>query len=463
MLKQERITHLTKIGFGTLLLSLLIIAMAQASQVSLQWDPNNPSPEGYKLFIRNADQSYDYDQPIWQGSATTATVDCDSGEGCYFVVRAFDSNANESGDSNEVYYEVASADPDPDNDYGNPPVDSPDSEDTPPGSIGENPTDGFDMDERADLTPLLEADTAVLNQIKGHAKTRWQISTDSGFSALVLDITSSNLTSYQVPDLILDTDEEYFWRALFLDDQGDIIFVGDFQRFTTIEASQSDDLDSNGLPDSQEPNHEILDLDNNGVNDYIQGDILCVNNVNGDGQIGIKTVSPHATLVSLMSHNNYSFSNSLNVPEMTSMGIISFKLHLVNDETTATVTVYFSTPAPDDAHWFKYDTELGWQEYDEAVFSDDRLSVTITLVDGGAGDEDGIRNGIIVDPSGLGYRSSGSQNMGSAGSAAGPANSCFISSIDQARGFRTCPMVLVFTVALVMLGRFLRTGRESRQ
>jgi hypothetical protein len=66
--------------------------------------------------------------------------------------------------------------------------------------------------------------------------------------------------------------------------------------------------------------------------------------------------------------------------------------------------VYFPQPVPADAQWYKYDPDRGWSVYEHAVFNNSRTAITISLEDGGEGDEDGVVNGIIIDPSGLGYR-----------------------------------------------------------
>ncbi len=41
------------------------------------------------------------------------------------------------------------------------------------------------------------------------------------------------------------------------------------------------------------------------------------------------------------------------------------------------------------------------------TFNDDRTQITLTLVDGGAGDNDRETNGVIVEPSGLGTEPDG--------------------------------------------------------
>jgi hypothetical protein len=74
---------------------------------------------------------------------------------------------------------------------------------------------------------------------------------------------------------------------------------------------------------------------------------------------------------------------------------------------TAMVTFYLPTPAPDGYKWYKYGPNKGWYDYsDHAEFNIDS-QVTLTLVDGGAGDDDGNANGVIVDPSGLGTAPAG--------------------------------------------------------
>jgi len=70
--------------------------------------------------------------------------------------------------------------------------------------------------------------------------------------------------------------------------------------------------------------------------------------------------------------------------------------------------------------WFKYDTLTGWVDYTtHTEFNADRSQIILTLTDGGAGDADGVVNGIIEDPSGLGLKNS---NSGSSGG-------CFIMSL----------------------------------
>ena len=83
-----------------LLIAFPIIAFAD--DVTLQWDANDPVPNGYRLFMRLDGETYDYANPIWEGEDTTHLVQSLTvGVNYHFVVRAYVGD-DESGDSNEV-------------------------------------------------------------------------------------------------------------------------------------------------------------------------------------------------------------------------------------------------------------------------------------------------------------------------------------------------------------------------
>ena len=113
------------------------------------------------------------------------------------------------------------------------------------------------------------------------------------------------------------------------------------------------------------------------------------------------------------------------MPRDFPMGLIDFQVKTDTIGGTVTMTIYLSEAALADYHWYKYNADAGvWINYSEeigdngergAVFNDARDQVTITLVDGGMGDDDGIANGIIVDPSGLAAVSSGLAATGAIG------------------------------------------------
>ncbi len=82
----------------------LATTAARAAGVTLRWDPNTPTPEGYRAFARRSDQAYNYSRPDWEGSAVTCNLNnLEEQAEYYFVVRAYDGYA-ESADSDEVRY-----------------------------------------------------------------------------------------------------------------------------------------------------------------------------------------------------------------------------------------------------------------------------------------------------------------------------------------------------------------------
>jgi len=88
-------------------------------------------------------------------------------------------------------------------------------------------------------------------------------------------------------------------------------------------------------------------------------------------------------------------------------GILDLLLTTGTSGTNATVVVQYSTAVPAGAVYMKYgktaaNTTDHWYQLDasRAVFANDRMSVTLTLTDGGAGDHDLLANGTIVDPGG---------------------------------------------------------------
>ena len=77
---------------------------AAVTQVTLAWDENSePDLAGYSLYAREADNVYNFSSPECEGSDTYCTVYnlMDTVDYC-FVVRAYDTDGNESPDSNEI-------------------------------------------------------------------------------------------------------------------------------------------------------------------------------------------------------------------------------------------------------------------------------------------------------------------------------------------------------------------------
>lgn len=87
------------------LIGLFFITLANAGQVTLTWDANDPAPTGYRIYSRTG---ADYGTvPAWDGTATTCTITVPDGIETAFVARAYvvgqiSGAVVESANSNEV-------------------------------------------------------------------------------------------------------------------------------------------------------------------------------------------------------------------------------------------------------------------------------------------------------------------------------------------------------------------------
>ena len=89
----------------SILLTLIALPPgAAAFDVTLIWRANDePDLAGYRVYLRQEDEAFDYDRPEWEGPEAECVIqDLHEDIHYYFVVRAFDTAGNESGDSVEI-------------------------------------------------------------------------------------------------------------------------------------------------------------------------------------------------------------------------------------------------------------------------------------------------------------------------------------------------------------------------
>ena len=304
-----------------------------------------------------------------------------------------------------------------------------------------------------ELTPVLQTG-AFFDPNSGdfHSATQWQIHRQSD-NVCVFDITSEYfLTQLQVPTLVLNDDEKYDWQARHYDNHDTPSQWSDSEPFTT--QTNPGDTNNNGIPDDQELTTPS-DLDGDGTWDSDQNTIKCVQT--GEGKsLGI-SFEGSSTVVEIQSisveEEMPADSSEVDSLYYFPFGLINFKLIVDQPGDMAEITVYFSEPAPEYSHWIKYDPiEATWTDYSDQIdFSEDRYSVTLYLEDGGEGDADGIANGIIVDPAGLGVDLADSAASTSGGT------SCFISTTAQKSYLNTQASILrkflepAFAVMLLLI------------
>jgi hypothetical protein len=477
---------------------LLLTTWARAGDVTLAWDANTETNlSGYKLYYGASSRTYTASVSV--GNVTTYRLtDLNAGQTYFFAATAINTSGIESGYSNEVSYTVPSQLPPP------PETDSdgdgvPDSRDAFPNDPREwADADGNGIGDNADAAvnqppetpvPVAPVDHEVVelapvlstgpfsdpNAGDSHKETRWQIVQASN-SLVVLDITTAEaLTVLAVPSLALEENTEYYWRAMFYDEHGSASEWSPPAWFATDFSTT--DADGNGIPDSQEV-EATTDLDGNGVNDAADSDIKAVQVREGGPKIavGTKAGSGNAALASIESVDPDVQTIDVDtdgIADELPFELINFKLVLNTAGAEAVVTVYFSEAVPKKGRWYKYDPiRKRWSDFSaSAQFSADRCSMTLTLVDGGAGDADGAVNGIILDPAGVLVASSSGGDSGIedavegiGGTLESASSGCFIQTMvdDPTWGCAWGVLSLMILMSLSSLLSFLRLLRELR-
>ncbi len=117
--------------------------------------------------------------------------------------------------------------------------------------------------------------------------------------------------------------------------------------------------------------------------------------------LGIK-INSGGNLVALKSIDPSTIQETVNRPEkfIYAMTFMTIKVNSPGD--SASITIYLPEPAPAGYAWFKYDDTGGWKKVSNAVFNDARDQITITLTDGGTGDDNlTVADGVISNLAGL--------------------------------------------------------------
>lgn len=281
--------------------------------------------------------------------------------------------------------------------------------------FGSDPRDGGDnFENSAPVTPVLE-DTSnaplaalELDSMSNYADpdgnplgySEWELALDDQFLTVVMSRKVQGQTSVVVPVGVMDPGVTYYARTRHFDDTNlpsawsDTVIV-------TAATSYPNDADGDGINDDyQVP--EGADTDANGVADMLEG-ICNLYDAQGRNVIGLTTNS--GTLRCYGSVPNADVDlQSLAEGEELPVGMFAFRIEGLIVDPLSPTEVFVSVWLPED-----YDPQSGWTKYDEATgeivdysdyvtFNDNRA--TVRLVDGGVGDQDGVVNGVIVDPSG---------------------------------------------------------------
>ncbi len=308
------------------------------------------------------------------------------------------------------------------------------------------------------LMPVIETTSPP----DGFDRAEWEISSEDG--DLVLDLkTCSDPAEFSVPDLVLDAGVTYYCRVRFLDGRGNSTAWSDPSSFRTVDIDSAD-LNVNGIPDQQELSpFDGIDLDRNGVADRVQADMRSLISFTGETYLGVKMSTNCRAIRKFMSIDPASIAKTGDMPAHLPIGLIDFKLEVERPGDFAELIVHLSEPAPAGSRWYVYSATDGWSEYPYATFSADRTEVTLRLKDGdvACGDSDGVANGIILDPGGIGVGEDAAtadtrDDAGGTG--------CFVSSTAADRtpfaGMAGAILLLTILCLDTLFGRRRHTGSD---
>ena len=120
-------------------------------------------------------------------------------------------------------------------------------------------------------------------------------------------------------------------------------------------------------------------------------------------------------------------------PQDIPFGILDIKIAVANPGDQTMVKLYFLEPVPAGARWYEYDTVADrWVDFSAYTeFADDRMSATLTLRDGGTEDSDGVVNGVIIDPGGIGLGNYAPADSSAAQKGWGRRRGCFIGTVND--------------------------------
>jgi hypothetical protein len=212
--------------------------------------------------------------------------------------------------------------------------------------------------------------------------------------------------------------------------------------------------DSGGLQDSDDVE---VTVENNGITGF-PDDAITFYSTSGL-PMGIRVESGGAlTRLETIDPGDSRIADRDHMPENLTYGLIDFTLRTDHPGATVQLSVFVPESIPVADKWYKYGTNNGWFDYSaHTVVNAARDQIRLTLVDGGAGDDDGQQDGTIIDPSGLGTAAAATNSGGGGGSG------CFIATADGATAPFKLPAVMLIGWGTISVGLRFRCLKRRRR
>ncbi len=241
--------------------------------------------------------------------------------------------------------------------------------------------------------------------------SEWEIGTDVGFTESGIKLrkmltkkSGSAIDAIEhrqlvVPDALLAIASNYWIRTRHQDSVG---LWSPWSNALAVSsgATNPNDLTNDGIDDRYQITG-FTDTNGNGADDSGEG-IRAIMDASRVNQIGIHADA--GTLDSITAVATSTIPAAHLDAVSTPYGFFSYRIDgLAVDPANpavAHVTFYFPAALPTGTSWYSYDPTTDTMSDLSANVVISGNTATLTLVDGGAGDKDGIVNGTIVDPGG---------------------------------------------------------------
>ena len=230
------------------------------------------------------------------------------------------------------------------------------------------------------------------------AYSEWQFSLNASFTSLVFSREVSGRTAIDVPAGVLDPGVGYWVRTRHIDERG---IPSEWSRPVPalMSTSYPNDADGNGIDDEYQAPADA-DANANGVADMDEG-ICNLYDAEGRSLVGFQTNSGVVRCYRSVPTRDV---DAEGIDGETPFGFFSWRVEglFVDPDNPAQVfvTVWLPEALDGDAGWVLFD-RAGAELIDySANATPNGNRVIISYTDGGVADEDGVVNGVIVDPSG---------------------------------------------------------------
>ncbi len=232
-------------------------------------------------------------------------------------------------------------------------------------------------------------------------QTQWQVK-GAGGAAVLEALRSDGADQLWLPPLLLQPGAAIIWRVRYVSVEDTWSTWAAASSFNV--PAPSGDQNENGVPDNQDVDASV-DLDNDGTADIWQTGMLSARLPGKGGMVGVKVVGEAGTAASAVIEGlSLTESRALRATsapkEIEAMAAV--RLRAATPGASVKIIVHRSIPFVAGSGLPTYGLSSGWQLFaGDMKPGDDGLSVAMTLIDGGAGDADGVANGVIVHYLGL--------------------------------------------------------------